>query len=461
VGDLVVRTRVAVAQRNLARVVDLAATIARGESGLAGFLQLPEELTTKVRKLLQQVRELKVKLTPYETDLPDLVTGLSEMETGLSQELADLRGKSDVAGRLQSALLTLPGERKDVADFLLQKADELARSLNEQNYWSQAERCEGLFYEYVDLLRGVALRNAGFGDEEVMLSDLFLIADRLPSLWGRVEGWAWRSLAVPSRTERNASTEAMVLRIGFPEWTIWALPLVQHEFGHVFVKRGRLLSGLPGQDSEAAQLADALATLVTGPAYACAALMLRLDPGAVRDAGSYAALRSATILATLQSEAAQDSPLEMLTERLRVEWRDAVAGASGATKALDQALASPEVAGIVKRARQVIPGVGPGGMPASPFWAERWGTIASWANKLKQGDGAGIDLLAEERPGDDRPLALAMLLDAAWLARVSVTADDDAKPKQLELVARTAIDQMLAGTRPPAPTKPTNLGGNL
>ena len=139
-----------------------------------------------------------------------------------------------------------------------------------------------MFGEYVDLLRGIALRDADFDD------NFFEIAERLPALWDRIKGWGpWASLAIPARVERNASTVAYVLRIGFPEWTMWALPLVQHEFGHIVVEAA--LKGdeavLPSAESHvdahrlaATLLADAAATYVTGPSYACAVLLMRLDP---------------------------------------------------------------------------------------------------------------------------------------------------------------------------------------
>src|SRR5262249_16861778 len=116
-------------------------------------------------------------------------------------------------------------------------------------------------------------------------------------------------------------TRVRIIRLRFPEWRIWDLPLAAHELGHVvigenleseekpenadqriltpFIQRQR--ASLVRQDpgfkqmsmkrrsgvQQAAQwaesrihefLADAFATYTMGPAYACSAILLRLHP---------------------------------------------------------------------------------------------------------------------------------------------------------------------------------------
>ena len=43
----------------------------------------------------------------------------------------------------------------------------------------------------------------------------------------------------PSRPRANGRTcpQAQLIRLGFPEWSIWSLPLVAREFGHVFARK--------------------------------------------------------------------------------------------------------------------------------------------------------------------------------------------------------------------------------
>jgi hypothetical protein len=115
-------------------------------------------------------------------------------------------------------------------------------------------------------------------------------------------------------------TRSQILRLRFPEWTIWDLPLAVHEVSHVIIrkklqeekeksKRRRILESFvqkqrdslveldpelnvqnkaggkkAGRTRRFAEdrvhefLADAFATYTMGPAYACSAILLRLNP---------------------------------------------------------------------------------------------------------------------------------------------------------------------------------------
>ena len=72
--------------------------------------------------------------------------------------------------------------------------------------------------------------------------------------------------------------------------------------------------------------------------------------------------------------------------------------------------------------------------------------------------GWSTKLLNEKRPNeinlhdanvedDDLPLALALLLDAAWLARVGITADQDAD--DIDAIASGAVELLLKAIEPP------------
>ena len=76
----------------------------------------------------------------------------------------------------------------------------------------------------------------------------------------------------------------IIIRLGFPEWSFWSLPLVAHELGHVVVGE-KLEDFLKKQAQDKRErgyleeyLADAFATEIMGPAYVCAAVLLRLNP---------------------------------------------------------------------------------------------------------------------------------------------------------------------------------------
>ena len=450
-GDLVLRTRVAVARRNLKRVRELSRTVEMRLAGLGEFLNLPQTLRADLDDAWRMSHELEALAREYQYESPQLLEEVQSLTQQLNKIGRDLQKKCDEAEQLRNELVQLFSQRRDVDDFLLKSARQLEPNLTVNNYFQNQKRIDALFSEYVDLLRGVALRSAGFGDDDAQLSDLFLIADQLPSLWGRVDGWSWQSLAVPSRQDGSGSSEAMVLRVGFPEWTIWALPFVQHGFGHVFAKKRQFAAPGRADAISAAALADALATVATGPAYACAALLLRLDPAEVTGP-TEATVRSATILVTLRQIAAADpdGPLSILTDRLCAEWRDAVSTAAGDVGAFESAMAAPLSADLADWARRELLGLDADGDPQEPLWLQHWGTIATWAGHLQEGHHENIDLADAAISDDDRPMALAYVLDAAWLARVGTQASEDAPAYAEDVIAKGAIAKMLEVVRPHA-----------
>ncbi len=128
---------------------------------------------------------------------------------------------------------------------------------------------------------GLTLRDTGF-DEDVCKMGDELIKASLPTLSEE----DWHSLTIPAHRESPAASPARIIRLGFPEWTIWALPLAAHEFGHVMAKQSKrlealIMAGKPrkrGTSYREEYAADAIATYTMGPAYACAAILLRFDP---------------------------------------------------------------------------------------------------------------------------------------------------------------------------------------
>jgi hypothetical protein len=305
-----------------------------------------------------------------------------------------------------------------------------------------------VFFEYVDLLRGVALRSIGLHDDTGRISDVFLLADALPQLWGTFADWTWQSLAVPSRIEQNESTQASVLRIGFPEWTVWALPLLQHEFGHVVIEKHK--AKLPvASPTEATILADALAGLVTGPAYACAELLMRLNPTEADD-GGIETLRSATILAALErsAELAQDAELKALAGQLGEEWGDALLSVGRNPAAVDAAKASPDVQDVIDTAADFLRMEWTGEAPKPPYWAEKWASIKQWSQLLREDRGAEMEVETVDRGNGDRPVALAFLLNAAWLARLPAAGAGEPDAQQLNAIAGATVSRMLELVKP-------------
>jgi hypothetical protein len=451
-SDLVLRTRVTITKRNLRRIRDLGDTLSSRATDLRSYLLFPDTLQKKLNSLQNHCGDLLREARECRKQHPDLYKGLKELNEKIDSIYEDLNSSQDEAKQVRRELFQFEELELDVQDFLAKRARETEDSLTKENYFKKREQIESFFAEYVDLLRAIALRSAGFQEQDSQLSDIFRIADRLPRLWGRIEGWEWQSLTVPSDTELNRKSQAMMLRLGFPEWTLWALPFVQNEFAHVYVARGAgPASWKVTSPRSATLLAEALASLVTGPAYACAALLVRLDPAAVTEPSATVALRSATIIASLIASldrvaGGSETPLDDLIERLRMEWREAVKFAGGDPEAFDEAMDDPEVDVAVRQAQEIVLGMGESRRPA---WADHWATISEWAELLRQDRAAEIAL---EEAGDDyRRRALVFLLDAAWLARVGPGPEADAPEDKLDIVASGAIKRMLEIVEPAAP----------
>jgi hypothetical protein len=442
-GDLLLRTRLDVTLTNLERVENLPDLLSRRDERIDRFLGFPEDLKTSIKQLQKRVLALKSVVLEV-TDAPDeLQQYLDDLEDELQQVVTQVRGMSKEAQDVREEFERLTENRRDLDIYLTRAAGEAKVTVTADNYWKERERCERIFHEYVDYLRGVALRGIGLHDDTGRVNDLFRLADALPQLWGRFAEWSWQSLAVPSRIEQNTSTQASVLRIGFPEWTVWALPLLQHEFGHVVIDKHQ--SALPVADAtEAAILADALAALVTGPAYACAELLLRLDPKRV-DASSDETLRSATILATLDcaAEATGDPSLSQLAQRLNEEWRDAILSVGGEPAVVDRAKSSLSVQGTLRTASEFLRLGWTGGPACPPEWASRWPRVVEWSKLLIAGQADQIHAETLSVRNGDRPMPLAFLLNAAWEARVSPAPGESHDRKTLDAIATATVRHML------------------
>jgi hypothetical protein len=134
------------------------------------------------------------------------------------------------------------------------------------------EEAQPLFAEYVDFVAGLALRDSALDDKVCALTDLLLEELTLHKV-----------LVVPARQAALGQVMQSVVKLGFPEWTIWGIPLVGHEAGLNVAAdedvRGMLERdhGLPPRQC-ASLFADAFATYMLGPSYAYAVLHLRFEP---------------------------------------------------------------------------------------------------------------------------------------------------------------------------------------
>jgi hypothetical protein len=223
---------------------------------------------------------------------------------------------------------------------LMEDLDDASTPVEPETAWLRYQqlynRCQALFAEFVELAGGLAFLDRS-GDPWV-----FKVADYLVQTAVMHTREDWFPLTVPQVQDTVARTMAQILRLPFPDWTVWALPLSIVEFAHVYLAEGSrdrapgeprttpqrilstIVSGLPsdaplsGRNREL--MADVFATSHLGPSYAIAALRLRLDP---EDAD-----RAHVILYTLSQLGRENQdrpgPYERdVVEPLRAEWEAA------------------------------------------------------------------------------------------------------------------------------------------
>jgi len=230
---------------------------ARFEDTMNDAIERIVALTKEIEEAKTLLDSMKNRLVPVEERLR--ITLQNDLEGKTDQSLKDLRSTRDQLNQAATA----NGEFLD-------------------NAWKQAvgEQNQSIFTDYVDFLGGLALRDKGWDNS------ICQIADELISSCGNLlQSKMWDALTIPS--SHGAVTLARIIRMGFPEWNIWGLPLASHELGMVAVTvDDSLVTFITGQSNKDEQikrqlevcLADAFATCTMGPAYACATLLLRFNP---------------------------------------------------------------------------------------------------------------------------------------------------------------------------------------
>ncbi|MCW2701730.1 MAG: hypothetical protein JWQ45_3265 [Blastococcus sp.] len=311
-----------------------------------------------------------------------------------------------------------------------------------------------LFQQYVDVAAGLSLRGMGMDEH------FCAMADWLSDYWTTVVDLPYM-FAIPARTE--PSTIPSIIRLGFPEWTIWALPLFAHEFGRILVEKDAELQALAerlaaapsavpkqlGPDAGAAEtarrarearirtyLADAFATYVMGPAYACACLLLKLDPLSVGRAEDQAwdLVRAEVVVGTLRHMAPKlQGNLTDTIDKLQLSWNDAVAHlAPPAVSEGERRLVEPVVSSLVQ-ALEVI--------ELRNQTHIRFDDNA-FADAKRRAVGFFPDPPAEGADPDLEAVTMVQVLNAAWYRRLQ-------RPDSAPDIARQVRDHIWPRLKPP------------
>jgi hypothetical protein len=385
----------------------------------------------------------------------------------------------DEAMKRHGAIKTLI---KEVAEGTCEEAPAWRR------YTTIQAESEDIFRECLELLGGLALRDR-INDEHICHFADELIKEQAKTV-GRMSRFTIPVLN-PELDRSLPLTLRRVATVRFPEWHLWTLPLVTHEYAHALLDEYRNLEAFarklaaeempaaaPAQagPQEAAAshdvaakaggksvehkkrvlLADAIATYTTGPAYACAALILRLSPFATgSDTSPSDEDRAAVILGVLQamSPGQVPPPFTEIADKLGTYWKESVAAAR---KTDDQADLQVDLEPSIDPERIVRSLQGIFFRPNVAYTADRWLEATTWssmwANELKA-PGKKLSL-PEVRPEHK----LRDALNAGWHCRLETAGALD--PMQAahaeELVGKIAevsrelCQAIISKTEPPS-----------
>jgi hypothetical protein len=497
VPDVLLRERALVLTRTLQaveRVIDVlersrmradAVPTASGNAAalLASATGQIEVLTTStagVQFPLGAKREFDVGLASLRADLEELGRQLQAPPTTSRVTLR----LDQLTGTLTDAVKDRRRDLKKLVDDL-DRPDGLPDEAARAKAWKDCRKieaeCRRLFADYLDLVRGVALRDSGLDD------GLCRIADRLIVDLGPFGVTTWESLTVPASREWRGGPAASIVRIGFPEWSVWTLPLVAVEFASFLVAQHkrfidfheevveeleRLTEGedAPLSDAVLASLIDrkelvaegrerddqveealerltevllveVLSTAMIGPAYAWSALLMRVDPCPGEDV--LERLRRASVVAAL-ARVPERGRGATRCDLLASEW-DALLATAGIEPpgAIDVAL-EPIVAlvadGVVDR------------MPV--VWEDTdWMSIERLANQL------GRAPVKEALDAEPRRPTLQHVLNAGWVARLErPEMDRTARPDQGAPPLSQAVHDMCVELLKPQVVKPAGTG---
>lgn len=358
----------------------------------------------------------------------------------LSEQVASAQRVVRDAGaplRLRRGRVSLADRTSRLQASLKNRCDKLTTALGElsartgtdeaRTLWRDFEKllddqARPLFVEYVEFLGGLTVRETGLDDRICDMSELLL------------SGVGERAfLSIPASTAALGGAMRSVIKLGFPEWSVWGLPLVAHEAGvavwtdseDLYLRREEIRDAVPGDrdEHEVAELfGDAFAAYTMGPAYGCAALLLRLqphrdEPRRANDARDVE--RARLILGVLHERAGDpEGGMAAFVRRVTQLWQDAtatLAAASGADPGGDAVRDTTAwVDGLRDTALRVLDG---SAFSYPPLLVEQWPQVELRREEI--GDGRQPTLTAERD-------ALLELLNAAWVARLDARRSPEA-----------------------------------
>jgi hypothetical protein len=305
--------------QQLARLNDQTAGAFRRNDELAELLDEDEgssDLRDQIEAAESDFKELDRQVNVIRRDLRQIRKTTKEVNARFTGENSTLQKQcSQLRGDVESLL-------KRVRDA----GDDKPR---QRGFWTDYEklldeRARPLFGEYVDFLGGLTMRDTGLDDRVCEMTDVLL---------GRFNAIIGDFVPIPSRKAALSSALDSVIKLGFPEWSIWGVPLVAHEVGlalkdsHEVKKLQEEFAGEATKEQLAELYADVFGAYTLGPAYGYAALLLRLHPHhdePIRDTEAKDVDRARLILLALESAGDPGTGYQTEVARLKDTWTEAV-----------------------------------------------------------------------------------------------------------------------------------------
>ena len=370
----------------------------------------------------------------------ELVEQLNHVEHALKDERIDKELRERVGVRFQNLVTK---QRKDALELRTEVANGVALDAAWASLQERRAECIPLFAECLDFVEGALARSIGLD------RGLCRTADVLLEELNRLTDGGWNRFTILAEGEFFYDM-AEIIRVRFPEVSIWSLPVAAHEFGHyiagTFENRSDEPLGEPFRKASRGErqgwaylhehFADIFATYALGPAYACTCALLRFDPFTAHEAGEDHPSAVARIRFVLDALEKLDEGIGVVKQyagvmaMLQEAWEGMVSSATGVAPELDAA-AKQELSGKLEELWPLLTD----GVPTMRY--QTWLRAQGLAATLLEQHGNMQPLTA---PVDD----LRDVINAAWMARLS--GPPEAVPKLGEW-AETRAREIVAGRR--------------
>ena len=165
---------------------------------------------------------LKRRLDTLEKNLQTAL----ETTKHLEGELKELGiGRERREGLSQAFTNMAEGELKTIKRTLKE-----LEQMDDRSAWKKyGELCDEssqIHREFLEAILGLAIRRKRMDEEICNVAD-----ELIRGIHKRAD-----TLTIPASQEAYSRTLARLVRVRFPEWTIWSLPLTAHEIGHVIIE---------------------------------------------------------------------------------------------------------------------------------------------------------------------------------------------------------------------------------